>query len=62
MAPVVIRDRMLYSALNFAIGFFGYPHQDKYLQSITIEALGVRSSKDAQDVPSQTVFANGYPF
>ncbi|KAF8330828.1 phosphoglycerate mutase-like protein [Cantharellus anzutake] len=32
------QDRMLYSALNFAIGFFGYPHQDQYLQSITIEA------------------------
>lgn len=34
---------MLYSALNFAIGFFGYPHQDKYLQEITIEANGVKS-------------------
>lgn len=32
---------MLYSALNFAIGFFGYPHQDQYLQEITIEAPGV---------------------
>ena len=34
---------MLHSALNFAIGFFGYPMQDKYLQSITIEAPGVRA-------------------
>jgi hypothetical protein len=32
------QDRMLYSALNFALGFFGYPLEGKYLQSITIEA------------------------
>lgn len=32
---------MLSSALNFAIGFFGYPFKDKYQQSITIEADGV---------------------
>ncbi|KAF9516142.1 hypothetical protein BS47DRAFT_1341238 [Hydnum rufescens UP504] len=38
------QDRMLYSALNFAIGFFGYPHQDKYLQSITIEAPGFNNT------------------
>ncbi|KAI0316795.1 phosphoglycerate mutase-like protein [Amylostereum chailletii] len=31
------QDRMLYSALNFAGGFFGIPYEDKYLQSITIE-------------------------
>lgn len=36
------RDRMLYSALNFAIGFFGYPFEGQYQQSITIEAPGVR--------------------
>ena len=30
------------SALNFAIGFFGYPFDGQYEQSITIEAVGVR--------------------
>jgi len=33
---------MLASALNFAIGFFGYPFDGQYQQSITIEATGVR--------------------
>ena len=36
-----IRDRMLASALNFAAGFWGIPYENKYLQSITIEARGV---------------------
>lgn len=36
-----IRDRMLHSALNFAIGFFGLPIEGKYLQSVTIEEDGV---------------------
>ncbi len=40
----LIRDRMLASALNFAAGFWGIPYEDKYLQSITIEAGGVSSS------------------
>lgn len=40
------RDRMLASALNFAAGFWGIPYEDKYLQSITIEARGVSSSSD----------------
>jgi hypothetical protein len=35
---------MLASAMNFAIGFFGYPFDGQYQQSITIEADGVRSS------------------
>ena len=35
------RDRMLASALNFAIGFFGYPFERQYQQSITIEDIGV---------------------
>jgi hypothetical protein len=35
---------MLASALNFAIGFFGYPFKGKYQESITIEAAGVRAS------------------
>jgi hypothetical protein len=30
--------------MNFAIGFFGYPFDGQYQQSITIEADGVRSS------------------
>ena len=33
---------MLASALNFAIGFFGYPFNEQYEQSITIEGTGVR--------------------
>ena len=32
---------MLASAMNFAIGFFGYPFDGQYQQSITIEADGV---------------------
>ena len=36
-----LRDRMLASAMNFAIGFFGYPFEGQYQQSITIEADGV---------------------
>ena len=32
---------MLYSALNFAVGFFGLPIEGKYLQSVTVEANGV---------------------
>ncbi|KAG8894794.1 hypothetical protein FRB99_000985 [Tulasnella sp. 403] len=38
------QNRMLHSALNFAIGFFGYPHQDQYLQSITYETGGVNNT------------------
>jgi hypothetical protein len=33
---------MLASALNFAIGFFGYPFDGQYEQSITVEKTGVR--------------------
>ena len=33
---------MLTSALNFAIGFFGYPFEGQYEQSVTIEGTGVR--------------------
>jgi hypothetical protein len=32
---------MLASAMNFALGFFGWPFEDQYQQSITIEAHGV---------------------
>jgi hypothetical protein len=32
---------MLASALNFAIGFFGYPFENQYQQLITIEHNGV---------------------
>jgi hypothetical protein len=32
---------MLASALNFAIGFFGYPFEGQYQQLITIEHKGV---------------------
>lgn len=35
---------MLASALNFAIGFFGYPFDGQYQQSITIEAKGFNNT------------------
>ncbi|KAH9951980.1 phosphoglycerate mutase-like protein [Amylocystis lapponica] len=38
------QDRMLSSALNFAIGFFGYPFEGQYQQSITIEADGYNNT------------------
>ncbi|TFK34874.1 histidine phosphatase superfamily [Crucibulum laeve] len=38
------QDRMLHSALNFAIGFFGYPFEGQYQQSITIEAAGFNNT------------------
>ncbi|KAF5386917.1 hypothetical protein D9615_002003 [Tricholomella constricta] len=38
------QDRMLHSALNFAIGFFGYPLDGKYQQSILIEADGFNNT------------------
>ncbi|KAF8638870.1 hypothetical protein AX17_001926 [Amanita inopinata Kibby_2008] len=38
------QDRMLSSALNFAIGFFGYPFEGQYQQSITIEATGFNNT------------------
>jgi len=38
------QDRMLSSALNFAIGFFGYPFEGQYQQSITIEADGFNNT------------------
>ncbi|KAJ7682171.1 hypothetical protein DFH06DRAFT_1119467 [Mycena polygramma] len=38
------QDRMLASAMNFAIGFFGYPFEGQYQQSITIEAVGYNNT------------------
>ncbi|KAG8911528.1 hypothetical protein FRC00_006334 [Tulasnella sp. 408] len=38
------QDRMLHSAANFAIGFFGYPHEKQYLNSITYETPGVNNT------------------
>ncbi|KAF9009542.1 histidine phosphatase superfamily [Cyathus striatus] len=38
------QDRMLHSALNFAVGFFGLPLENKYQQSITIEAPGFNNT------------------
>lgn len=32
------QDRMLSSAINFALGFFGWPHDNQYQQLISIEA------------------------
>jgi len=36
------RGRMLSSAMNFAPGFFGWPLEVQYLQSIIVEEKGVR--------------------
>ncbi|RXW17979.1 hypothetical protein EST38_g7881 [Candolleomyces aberdarensis] len=38
------QDRMLNSALNFAVGFFGLPLEGRYQQSITIEAPGFNNT------------------
>ncbi|KAJ3929080.1 MAG: histidine phosphatase superfamily [Lentinula lateritia] len=38
------QDRILHSALNFAIGFFGYPFEGQYQQSITIDADGFNNT------------------
>ena len=46
---------MLYSALNFAAGFFGIPYEGQYLQSVTIEANGV-----SELLLPETVFLNCY--
>lgn len=35
---IISRDRMLNSAVNFALGFFGHPLDGKYQQSITLES------------------------
>ncbi|KAF4615469.1 hypothetical protein D9613_003377 [Agrocybe pediades] len=38
------QDRMLNSAINFALGFFGHPLDGQYQQSITIEADGFNNT------------------
>ncbi|KAJ8482596.1 hypothetical protein ONZ45_g14889 [Pleurotus djamor] len=38
------QDRMLSSAINFALGFFAHPLDGKYQQSITIEADGFNNT------------------
>ncbi|KAF8162781.1 histidine phosphatase superfamily [Crassisporium funariophilum] len=38
------QDRMLASAMNFAIGFFGYPFDGQYQQLITIEEKGFNNT------------------
>jgi hypothetical protein len=46
---------MLASALNFAIGFFGYPFDGQYEQSITIESSKAREySQDPAPGPHLT--------
>jgi hypothetical protein len=54
---------MLASALNFAIGFFGYPFEGQYEQSITIEGVGVRDClSDLTPDPSlSTVLVQQHP-
>ncbi|KAG6909600.1 hypothetical protein DXG01_016639 [Tephrocybe rancida] len=48
------QDRMLHSALNFAIGFFGYPLEGKYQQSITIESSGFNNTLAPYDTCPNT--------
>lgn len=38
------QDRMLSSAMNFALGFFGWPFEGQYQQSITIEEKGFNNT------------------
>ncbi|KIM23174.1 hypothetical protein M408DRAFT_332472 [Serendipita vermifera MAFF 305830] len=38
------QDRMLASATNFALGFFGWPLDNKFLLSVTVEANGVNNT------------------
>ncbi|PVG01496.1 phosphoglycerate mutase-like protein [Serendipita vermifera] len=38
------QDRMLASATNFALGFFGWPLDDKFLLSVTIEETGYNNT------------------
>lgn len=38
------QNRMWSSAMHFAIGFFGYPFEGKYEQSITIESHGINNT------------------
>ncbi|KAF9220158.1 phosphoglycerate mutase-like protein [Gyrodon lividus] len=38
------QNRMLASAQNFALGFFGYPFEDQYQQVITIESKGFNNT------------------
>lgn len=45
------RNRMWSSAMHFAIGFFGYPFEGQYEQSITIEHKGV-SSQSLRIIPT----------
>jgi hypothetical protein len=41
---------MLASAMNFAIGFFGYPFEGQYQQSIMIEAARVHVSSTSNRI------------
>lgn len=41
------QDRMLASATNFALGFFGWPLDGKFLQSVTIESPGFNNTLSA---------------
>ncbi|KAJ7368842.1 phosphoglycerate mutase-like protein [Mycena albidolilacea] len=44
LLSIELIDRMLVSAMNFAIGFFGYPFEGQYQQSITIGANGFNTT------------------
>ncbi|KAL0070525.1 hypothetical protein AAF712_002358 [Marasmius tenuissimus] len=46
------QHRMLHSALNFAVGFFGLPLEGQYQQSITIEAPGFNNTLAPYDTCS----------
>ncbi|KAF9242010.1 histidine phosphatase superfamily [Melanogaster broomeanus] len=51
------QNRMLASAQNFALGFFGYPFEDQYQQVITIESQGFNNTL----APYRTCANNGDP-
>ncbi|EJD02001.1 phosphoglycerate mutase-like protein [Fomitiporia mediterranea MF3/22] len=60
------QDRMLHSALNFAVGFFGLPIEGKYLQSVTIEELGYNNTlapyKTCPNARDRTKSDRGIPY
>lgn len=54
------QDRMLSSALNFALGFFGHPLDGKYQQLITIEDHGFNNTlAPSKTCPNAHVHAKG---
>ena len=53
------RNRMVASAQNFAIGFFGYPFDGQFEESILIESTGVcRHFKGSNPFLCLTLFSS----